>query len=88
VDTGTEVTILHSNTKDDTSQICELGGNPAPALPAKVTLTIGNATTFTMIVLIAPVKKCILDIDTLAGRTVETLNGHFCFRTSQAGFAI
>lgn len=90
VDTGAEVTLLHSNinNKEATSQSCGLGGNPTPALRAKVTLTIGNATPFTTMVLIAPIKASIWGIDVLAGRTVETLNGHFCFGTLQAGFAI
>ncbi|KAK4807171.1 hypothetical protein QYF61_024291 [Mycteria americana] len=91
VDTGAEVTVLHSNinNKEATSQICGLGGNLTPALQAKVTLTIGNAMPFTTTtVLIAPIKEYSLGIDVLAGRTVETLNGCFCFGTLQAGFAI
>lgn len=90
VDTGGEVTVLQSkiNNKEATSQICGLGGNPTPALQAKITLTMGNATPFTMVVLIAPVKEYISCIDVLVGQTVETLNGHFCCRTWQVGFAI
>lgn len=73
VDTGAEVTVLHSNinNKEATLQICGLGGNLTPALQAKVTLTIGNATPFTTTALIAPVKEYILGTDVLAGQTVE-----------------
>lgn len=39
-------------------------------------------------VLISPITEYILGIDVLVGQTVETLNGHFWFRISQAGFAI
>jgi len=86
VDTGAEVTVLRNNiNKEATLQICGLGGNPTPA---KVTLTNGNTTLFTMMVLIAAIKECILGMDVLAGQTVETLNGRFGFGTSQAGFAI
>lgn len=78
VDTGGEVTVLQSNinNKEATSQICRLGGNPTPALQAKITLTMGNATPFTMM------------IDVLVGQRVEIRNGYFCFRTSQVAFAI
>lgn len=90
VDTGGEVTVLQSNinNKEATSQICRLGGNPTPALQARITLTMGNATPFTMMVLIAPIKEYILCIDVLVGQRVEIQNGYFCFRTSQVGFAI
>ena len=44
-------------------------------LNTKVILTIGNATPFTVTVLIVPIKEYILGIYMLAGEAVETLNG-------------
>lgn len=71
---GAGVPVLYRNVdnKESTSQICGLGGNPTPALPAEVTLTIGNDRPFTATVLTAAVKEHILGTDLLAARTVET----------------
>lgn len=54
-------------------------GKSHPAPLPEVTLTTGNTTPFATMVLNAPVKEHVLGMDVLAGRTVETLHGCFCF---------
>lgn len=62
--TGAEVTVLHRdiNGKEAAPQSTEI-----PSPQAKVTLTEGNTTPFTTIVLITTVEEYILGIDVLAG---------------------
>lgn len=62
--TGAEVTVLHRdiNGKEAAPQSTEI-----PSPQAKVTLTEGNTTPFTTMVLIATVEEYILGIDVLAG---------------------
>lgn len=56
---------------------------------AEVTLRTGNANpTLATMVLTVLIKEYILHIDVMAAWTAETLNGHFCFRTPQAGSAV
>jgi len=54
-------------------------GKSQPAPLPEVTLTTGNTAPFAMMLLTAPVKEYVLGTDVLAGQTVETLNGCFCF---------
>ncbi|XP_074844505.1 uncharacterized protein LOC142010140 [Carettochelys insculpta] len=80
LDTGAEVTILHSTqTAGHVVVVQGLGGAETTAYAVEVTLTLGKAPPFRATVLAAPLGEYIIGMDVLRGRCVDTQYGLFAF---------
>ncbi|CAM2104308.1 unnamed protein product [Caretta caretta] len=80
IDTGTEVTILHSAQAQGRAAVVKgLGGAETPAYEVTVTLTLGKAPPFWATVLAAAIGEYILGIYVLQGRSVDTQYCLFVF---------